>query len=217
MMNLVLDNQSVVANTLFCVGRNYAAHAAELGNAVPAEPMIFLKPNSSLAFDGDTVRLPAFSRSVHYETELLLLVGRDADELPPENALDAVAGYGVGLDLTARDVQSAAKSAGAPWTKAKGFKGAACVSRFAALAPERAAAGLAFEMRLNGAPRQHGNSADMVFSLARLLCFLAETYGLRRGDVVFTGTPAGVGELRGGDAAEVALPEAGVSARFVFA
>lgn len=214
-MYLLLEEQAVRANTLFCIGRNYAEHAAELGNAVPAEPMVFLKPNSSLAFHNDTVRLPAYSQDVHYETELLLLIGEDADELSPENALNVVAGYGVGLDLTARDIQSQAKQAGTPWLKAKGFKGAACVSPFVSAQRAGKVDDLYFSMRLNGEEKQHGYAGDMVFSPVRLLCELAQNYGLHRGDVVFTGTPAGVGALKSGDVAELDLGGL-VQARFEF-
>lgn len=130
MPNVLLSGQPTAVNTIFCIGRNYVAHIAELGNEKPTEPLVFLKPNACLLGSGAAIRLPEFSQSVHYEAELVLLIGKDAETLTAETALDVVAGYGVGLDLTARDVQQVAKEKGLPWTKAKGFKGAACVSDF---------------------------------------------------------------------------------------
>lgn len=124
-----LEGRPVRANNIFCIGRNYAAHAAELGNAAPAAPLVFLKPNCALN-TAPVVRLPPGADNVHYETELVLLIGRDTDALTPENAADAVAGYAVGLDLTERSWQKQAQAAGLPWTKGKGFRQAACVSDF---------------------------------------------------------------------------------------
>lgn len=192
-------------NTVYCIGRNYAAHIAELGNAVPEEPLIFLKPNSSIVRSGHTLSLPAFSNSIHYEAELLVLIGADADSLNPSEALNIVAGYGVGLDLTARDVQSAAKAKGLPWTKAKGFKGAACISDFIAAAEIADINDTRFSLQINGETKQQGHTALMLYRVSELLCVLAQTYGLRRGDIVFTGTPEGVGELHSGDKLELDL------------
>lgn len=199
MSRVRLEQEWQPVNTVYCIGRNYVAHIAELGNEMPEEPLVFLKPNACLLHSGGEIVLPSFSENVHYETELVLLIGRDADELDEKEALSAVAGYGVGLDLTARDVQDTIKAQGLPWTKAKGFKGAACVSDF--IAADKLAEPLqtAFSMQLNGETRQSGNTALMMFALPKILCFLAETYGLRRGDLVFTGTPEGVGRLKGGD------------------
>lgn len=199
MPNVCLLEQDVRVNTIYCIGRNYVAHIAELGNEKPTEPLVFLKPNACLLNQGATIRLPEFSRSVHYEAELVLLIGQDADALTPQNALDIVAGYGVGLDLTARDVQQIAKEKGLPWTKAKGFKGAACVSDFVPPQYVSNPQETTFRFEVNDEVRQQGQTALMIYPLTTILCHLAETYGLRAGDLVFTGTPEGVGELHSGD------------------
>lgn len=185
-------------NTVFCIGRNYAAHAAELGNVMEEEPVVFLKPTAALLADGQPLRLPAFSSEVHYECELLVLVGRDADNVSVDEALKYVAGYGVGLDLTARDVQNEVKAKGLPWTKAKGFRGAACVSAFvpASVLDPLAAR---FTLHVNGELRQQGDTTLMRFSVPYLVSYLSQVYGLRAGDIIYTGTPAGVGRLHGGD------------------
>lgn len=200
-------------NTVYCIGRNYAEHISEMASERPAEPVVFLKPNSSLLFAGQgKIVLPAYSRNVHYETELVLLIGQDADAVSSEDTLPLVAACAVGLDLTARDTQAVAKEKGLPWTKAKGFKTAACVSDFVA-ADRLDIADCAFTLHQNGSLKQQGQTRDMLFGAADILVFLAATYGLRRGDLVYTGTPAGVGALVSGDVLDLDLAGL-VQARF---
>lgn len=203
-------------NNIFCVGRNYVAHINELNSETPTEPLIFVKPNSSL-LSGSTIVLPAFSQNVHYETELVLQIGQDCDAIEPEQAHTLIAAYAVGLDLTARDAQQQAKNKGLPWTKAKGFRGAACVSDFvlADRLPENGA--ITFSMDLNGVCRQMGNTALMIYPIQTLLVELVQTYGLRRGDLVFTGTPEGVGALQSGDVLTLDLHGGLVQAKFTVA
>lgn len=197
-MNVWLQGESRAVGTIFCIGRNYADHAAELGNAMEEEPVVFLKPAAALLAEGAPLTLPAFSRDVHFECELLVLIGRDADNVGVAEALDYVAGYGIGLDLTARDVQSEVKAKGLPWTKAKGFRGAACVSRFV---PANALDPLAarFTLHVNDVLRQQGDTTLMRFSVPFLVSYLSQLYGLRAGDLIYTGTPAGVGQLQPDD------------------
>lgn len=210
-----LEGRPVRVNNIFCIGRNYAAHAAELGNAAPAAPLVFLKPNCALN-TAPVVRLPPGADNVHYETELVLLIGRDADALTPENALDAVAGYAVGLDLTERSWQKQAQAAGLPWTKGKGFRQAACVSDFVGAHALDTIRAHGFTLILNGQTRQRGELRNMIFPVETLLCTLAADYGLQAGDLVFTGTPEGVGALSAGDVLELDLAGL-VSARFEIA
>lgn len=200
-------------NNIFCVGRNYVAHIAELHNEMPTEPLIFLKPNSSLQFSG-CLKLPEFSQNVHYETELVLQIGTDCDHIAPEHAHTLIHAYAVGLDLTARDVQDIAKTKGLPWTKAKGFRGAACVSDFVPAARLPNVQDIEFTMKLNGKLRQHGRTSHMIYPIGVLLAELAKTYGLQRGDLVFTGTPEGVGQLQSGDVLVLNLQNGLVSAQF---
>lgn len=186
-------------NNIYCIGQNHVDHVAELKNEMPEDLVVFMKPNNSLLPSGSTIHLPAYSQSVHYECELLVLIGRDSDAASMENPLDCVAAYGVGLDLTARDVQTRLKAKGLPWTKAKGFRGAACVSDFVPAGQISHPQSCEFTLHINGELRQHGRCKYMIHSLPAILRELASTYGLCAGDVVFTGTPAGVGPLHTGD------------------
>lgn len=196
-MNIQFEQQSLRVNSIFCVGRNYVAHIEELKNEKPSEPLIFLKPNQALQCE-QSIILPAYSQNIHYEAELVLLIGKDCDALNPESALDAVLGYGVGLDLTARDIQDEIKKKGLPWTKAKAFKQSACVSVFKDKKhfPQEA---LYFSLHINQTLKQQGDTRYMIFNIPYLLCYLAQHYGLRAGDLIFTGTPEGVGALHSGD------------------
>jgi 2-keto-4-pentenoate hydratase/2-oxohepta-3-ene-1,7-dioic acid hydratase in catechol pathway len=175
--------------TIWCVGRNYAEHAKELGNAVPASPVIFLKPASSVVLSGGTLRLPPDSRRVDHEVELVVA-----------RAEGGALRMAVGVDFTARDIQEELKKKGLPWTLAKGRPG------FAALGPfVPASFPAALELSVNGAVRQKGTTADMLFDVPKLLAYLDANFGLRPGDVVFTGTPSGVGPVATGDRIEASL------------
>lgn len=204
MTRVYLNRQAVRVNNIYCIGRNYVDHIAELKNETPAEPVVFMKPNNSILHNGGTISLPPYSTSVHYECELVVLIGRDADAAE-QNWHGITAGYGIGLDLTARDIQSRLKEKGLPWTKAKGFRGAACVSDFIPADSLPDPQNCTFTLKINGETRQEGQTALMIYPIAAILQELASSYGLRAGDVVFTGTPAGVGELRPGDRLELDL------------
>jgi len=205
MAKVVLEGQEVSVSSIYCVGRNYAEHIAELGNVQDAMPLVFLKPQRALVPDGASFNLPPYSSEVDYECELLLLIGRDADNLSPAEALSVVAGYGVGLDLTARDVQAELKKKGHPWTRAKGFRGSACVSDFVASARMLDPRRQRFSLRVNGETRQSGDTAMMLLGVAELVAWLSTEYGLLAGDLVYTGTPAGVGRIHAGDVLEAEL------------
>lgn len=168
-------------------------------NPLEDEPLVFLKPTSALVGEGEPLRLPNYSSDVHHECELVLLIGKDGRDIAEAEALGHVAGYGIGLDMTARDVQSAAKSKGHPWTKAKGFPTAASLSR---LVPAERVADpqrLSFELRVNGELRQQGDTGLMLFPVAAIIAYLSRTYGLQAGDLIYTGTPEGVAAVRSGD------------------
>lgn len=184
---------------IVCVGRNYAAHAAELNNEVPSSPILFMKPATSLAALADPVRLPIGRGACHFETEIAVLVGERMCHASADEALAAVAGYGIGLDLTLRDVQNTLKEKGHPWERAKAFDGACPLSVF--VSPESIAdpAAIGVRMRVNDELRQDGNSSQMLFPIAELLAEISAWFSLGPGDVVLTGTPAGVGALQPGD------------------
>lgn len=213
---VTLAGRETTVSNIFCIGRNYAAHVAELGNRPEPEPLVFLKPSSALLGDGGTIRLPAYSQDVHHETEVVLLVGRDARDVSEADALAVIAGYGIGLDLTARDTQSELKAKGMPWTKAKGFATAACVSAFVPATAVSQPSALDFSLTVNGALRQQGNTGMMLFPIPFLISFLSRHYGLTAGDLIYTGTPEGVARLQSGDQLQLNL-HGQVSARFTVA
>ena len=194
-----------------CVGRNYVDHAKEMGNQVPTEPMLFLKPSGAFASLGDDIRLPAFSEDVHHEIEMAVLIGSALTDASAEQAAQAVVAAGVAIDLTARDVQAAAKKKGQPWEKAKGFDGACPISGFIDVAAFPDLQNVDLALTVNGEVRQRGNTKDMVFPTAELIAHASQFFSLLPGDVVLTGTPAGVGPLVTGD---VLLVELGSSHRF---
>lgn len=183
--------------TIFCIGRNYAAHNREMGGSPAAdpEPVVFLKPWQALVAAPGPVRLPANVTEVHHEAEVVVRVG-------PGGVADAIA---LGLDLTDRPRQAAAKQAGMPWARAKGFAGSAPVGPFVPVAAVPPLDRLEFTLTIDGTVRQHGRTADMLTPVAALLADLDRTFGLRPGDLVFTGTPEGVGPLAPGQRCVLAL------------
>jgi fumarylpyruvate hydrolase len=186
---------------IYCVGRNFAEHAKEMGASVDrGNPVFFMKPGDAIVAGGGTVPYPPGTRDLHHEVELVVALGRDANGVVAvESALELVFGYGVGLDLTRRDLQAAAKAKGLPWDTGKGFDHSAPASELVPVA----AAGAVFTRRLwltvNGELRQQGQLDDMVFSVADVLHELSKLYALKAGDLVFMGTPSGVAALVPGD------------------
>lgn len=200
-----LDGSAHPLHTIYCIGRNYAAHIEELGNARPDAPVVFLKPQSALT-TAPAIRLPDFSEDVHYEAELVVHIGKGGKDIAAAQALDHIAGYALGLDLTARDVQEKAKNAGLPWTLAKGFDHAAVLTPFVpahGLSPEN----IRFTMDLNGERRQNGDTALMLYAIADLIAYLSRHFTLHSGDIIYTGTPKGVGKLQSGDRIRLALDD----------
>jgi len=198
----------VTPSKILCVGRNYRDHARELGNDVPAEPLLFLKPPSALLKPRGVVRMPATSARVDFEGELALVIGKRASNLPADaDWRSYVRGYTLANDVTARDLQ---KKDG-QWTRAKGFDTFCPVGPLvsAELDPE---GGVTIETRVNGELRQHGSTLDFIFSIPALLTYITAAITLEPGDLVLTGTPAGVGPLKPGDIVEVSVPGLGVLA-----
>jgi len=195
---------------IFCVGRNYADHAKELGNAMPAAgaiPIIFMKPITSLV-KGASLCLPRGVGAVHHEMELVVVLGKGGSGIPESAALDHVEGATLGLDLTLRDEQKRLKDAGSPWELAKAFDDAAALGNFV---PTDDLDLRAIEMRctVDGALRQHGNTRDMLFPVATIVAFLSTRWHLLPGDLIYTGTPAGVGPLEPGQKIEISSPALG--------
>lgn len=188
----------LTVHTLFGIGRNYAAHAKELGNAVPAEPIVFLKPLSSVVFSGGTVRLPKGVGRVDFEGEIVVALGKGGKDISAKEALACVAGYGLGIDVTARDLQSEAKKKGQPWDLCKGCDTFAVLGDFLP-ADQCRGDGIEFTLSQNGQLRQRGNTAAMETSVAGLVSYLSRYFTLAAGDLIYTGTPEGVGPIAAGD------------------
>lgn len=185
---------------IYCIGRNYAEHAREMG--APAEkgvPVFFLKPGDAIAALPGAIPYPPGTAELHHEVELVAALHRGGRDISPDQALDCVCGYAIGLDLTRRDLQSAAKAKGLPWDTGKSFEAAAPIGPIHRVDdvghPQRGA----IELMVNGERRQHGDLADRLFTVAEIIAALSRLYTLAPGDLIFTGTPAGVGPLKIGD------------------
>ena len=199
-------NQFFPVHRIYCVGRNFADHAREMGAAVPASaaergnPVFFLKPNDAIALD-EAVPYPPGTHELHHEVELVVALGRDAPPgvLDPADAGALVFGYALGLDLTRRDLQSAAKAKGLPWDTGKAFDHAAPISAIVPAAQVGELGARMLSLQVNGETRQRGSLADLIWTVPEILHELSKLYALRAGDLVFMGTPAGVGPLQPGD------------------
>ena len=189
---------------IVCVGRNYADHAAELGNELPASPLLFFKPNTSVAGPGDPVTLPAWTEQVSYEAELAVVIGRMCKDVPVERVPEVVFGYTCANDLTGRDVQRT----DGQWARAKGFDGACPLGPW--IETDLDTSAVAVRSRVNGRPKQDGNTRDMVFDVPFLVSYVSQAFTLLPGDVILTGTPAGVGIVDEGDRIEVEVEGIGV-------
>jgi 2-keto-4-pentenoate hydratase/2-oxohepta-3-ene-1,7-dioic acid hydratase in catechol pathway len=182
---------------IVCIGRNYRAHAAELGNEVPTEPLIFLKPPSAIIADGDRIVLPPQSQQVEYEGEIGVVIGARARHVPEASAADVILGICALNDVTARDLQKSDKQ----WTRAKGFDTFCPIGQTHAYRGDLSS--LTLITRVNGVERQRGDSSLMVFAIPTLIAFISNVMTLEPGDVIATGTPEGVGRLSHGDVVEV--------------
>lgn len=183
---------------IYCVGRNYKMHAAELGNAVPTEPMFFMKPTHALTqMDGRKISLPSNKGAIHFEAELVIHIGKEYYKgIQIEELVDQVS---LGIDFTLRDLQSKLKAEGLPWLAAKGFRNSALIGAFIPFETLAPINELEFSLFKNGEEKQHGKVSDMIFSLQEIVDYCAEHFELGVGDLIYTGTPAGVGAVEQGD------------------
>lgn len=191
---------------MVCVGRNYAAHAKELGNDVPDEfPIIFLKPASVVIYDNDKIIHPDYSENLHHEVELVLYIGETVKNADDAAAERAIQGYGLGLDMTLRDLQFRFKDKGDPWTLAKCFDTAAVLSDFVFKKDYRLKGNEKISLSVNGIQRQNSTLDNMIFSPVEIVKFISSRLTLEKGDLIFTGTPEGVGRVVPGDKIEASL------------
>jgi len=187
---------------ILAVGRNYAEHIKELGNEKNEEPVIFSKPDTALLRNNAPFYHPEFSNNIHYEVELILRIGREGKNIDTKFAYKYFDGIGIGIDFTARDLQQKAKEKGLPWTLCKGFNGSAPVSEFLPLSDFPDLNSINFSLLLNSEERQKGNSAEMIFSFSEIISYISRFILLKKGDIIFTGTPPGVGKVNIGDKLE---------------
>lgn len=204
-VTILPGNKKIRVNTIFCVGQNYAEHAKEMGSSVSDTPVIFLKPSNAIIDDGEPIILPSLSANVHHEVELTVLIGKPGRNIPTSEARNHVAGYGIGLDMTMRDVQLAAKKAGQPWSIAKGFYSSAPLSSFLDAASIPDPHDLTISLKVNGKERQRTSTGKMNFSIDVLISFLSSVFSLEEGDIIYTGTPEGVAQVHPGDLLEAEI------------
>lgn len=185
---------------IFCVGRNYVAHAHELGNEVPEAPVIFMKPPTALVKDNKPVYYPDFTKDLHYEGELVVRISKNGKSIREKFAANYVEEVTIGFDMTARDLQSGLKSKGLPWEISKGFDGSAPVGRFISIDKAVNSDGnIEYEIFRNGSKVQHGDTRLMIFPVTRVISYISGFFTLQKGDLIFTGSPAGVGPVNIGD------------------
>lgn len=180
---------------IIAVGRNYAAHIEELNNERPSEPVVFLKPDTAILRNNDPFYYPEFSNNIHYEVELLLKINKEGKYVEKQFASNYYNEIGVGIDFTARDLQQKCKEKGLPWEIAKGFNGSAPISKFVDKKNFKDLKNINFKLDLDGETRQNGNSGLMLFDFDDIIAYVSKFFTLKKGDIIFTGTPAGVGEV----------------------
>lgn len=198
---------SSATGKIVCVGRNYAEHAKELNNPVPSAPILFIKPADAAVAMSPVFTVPADRGSVHHELEIAILIGERLSAASEEDVARAVAGVGLGLDLTLRDVQAGLKDKGHPWEIAKAFDGACPLSEFVSPMAVSDWGDIELQLQRNGQLQQQGNSGDMLFPVLPLIAHMSSIFTLNPGDIIMTGTPAGVGPLQAGDELQASLAD----------
>jgi 2-keto-4-pentenoate hydratase/2-oxohepta-3-ene-1,7-dioic acid hydratase in catechol pathway len=186
---------------IFCVGRNYAAHAKELGNATPDAPVIFMKPATALLKE-KYFFIPDFSNNIHFETEIVLKIGKNGKAIQPQFASRYISEISLGIDFTARDKQDELKQKGLPWELAKAFDNSAVVGNFIPTTSFNDIQNIDFHLLVNGEKRQFGNSSNTIFDFNFIVYYISQFFTLQQGDLIYTGTPEGVGQIKTGDVLE---------------
>ncbi len=201
MYDLILKatHTRIPVGKMLCLGKNYEKHAREMGGEIPADPVIFIKPRTALLGSGGTVMIPTISHELHHEVELVVVIDRPGRDIPEEEAMEHILGYGVGLDMTLRDLQSTAKQRGEPWAVAKGFDTSAPISEIVLKDQVADPHQLPLRLLVNDQLRQEGSTGDMILSIPRTISYLSRIFTLEHGDCLFTGTPEGVSQVVKGD------------------
>ncbi|MDA0242486.1 MAG: fumarylacetoacetate hydrolase family protein [Chloroflexi bacterium] len=193
-----------MSTRIFCIGQNYVAHVQELGNELNSEPLIFMKPTACLLPVGEPIPFPHHGRELHQEAELVIQIGREGHVASAEEAPSFISGLSLGLDMTLRDVQTKLRQKGHPWELSKSFEGSAPIGEFVPFTAAFDLTDLHYTCHINGELRQQGHTALMIFPIATLIATLGQVWRLRTGDLIYTGTPAGVGPVHTGDVITVA-------------
>jgi fumarylpyruvate hydrolase len=197
------SNQVFPVGRIYCVGRNYAEHAREMGHDPEREPpFFFMKPADAIVPSGATIPFPQATKDLHHEIEMVVAIGKDGADIPVDKALDHVYGYGVGLDMTRRDLQGEAKKMGRPWEMGKAFDNSAPCTPLKTAAMVGHPAKGAIWLKVNGAVRQKGDLSEMIWNIPEMIAYLSRLITLRAGDLIMSGTPAGVGPVKPGDKLE---------------
>lgn len=203
-LKISLEGHSFTPNRIFCVGKNYDEHIKELGGQVPEEPVVFMKPVTCIEVPFQTLYIPRHGKLLHHEVEVVLLIGKEGRDISELDALSHIAGATIGLDLTLRDVQDRLKKDGLPWEISKSFEQSAPLGIFKSYDSDVInLQNLSFTCSVNGNIRQKGNTSDMLFPIRSLICMLSRWWVLRPGDIIYTGTPSGVGPLESGDQVDI--------------
>ena len=184
---------------IICIGRNYAEHAKELNNAIPSEPVFFMKPDTALLKDGEPFYFPEFTKDLHHEIEIVLKINKVGKHIEEQFANKYYDEIGLGIDFTARDLQNIAKEKGMPWEKAKAFDGSAPIGKFISKTALGNLNDISFELKINGKSRQVGNTKDLLFSFDKIISYVSKFVTLKVGDLIYTGTPEGVSAVHIGD------------------
>ena len=184
---------------IIAIGRNYAAHAKELNNEIPTKPVIFLKPDTAILKDNKPFYIPDFSSDIHFELEVVLKICKEGKHIPEKFAANYYDEIGLGIDFTARDIQNLHKEKGLPWELAKAFDNSAVISGFLPKRDFTDLYNLSFKLKVNEQTRQNGHTSNLLFSFEKIIAFVSQYITLKKGDLIFTGTPDGVGQVKQGD------------------
>ena len=184
---------------IIAIGRNYAAHAKELNNEIPTKPVIFLKPDTAVLKDNKPFYIPDFSSDVHFELEVVLKICKEGKHIAEKFASNYYDEVGLGIDFTARDIQAQHKEKGLPWELAKAFDNSAAISMFLPKSDFPDVYNMGFELKVNDLTRQNGHTSNLLFSFEKIIAFVSQYITLKKGDLIFTGTPEGVGQVKQGD------------------
>ena len=213
------SSELLKVENVYCIGKNYLDHIKELDSPeikseVPAEPVIFLKPNTSVVTEAEVINIPEFkgkeiSNDLQNEVELVIVIGKDGDNISLNDAYSYVLGYAVGIDFTLRDVQSEFKKKGLPWTLSKGFRSSAPLSEALKTSKPGFADNLQIKLSINGVTKQNASTSLMIFKIDYVIHYISSIFGLRKGDLIFTGTPKGVTHLSPGDKVEAEIEKIG--------